>query len=49
VFVEPRGRGKGEGKTIYLGRGVSDCVEVFQDEALAVICPLADSAPLNKR
>jgi len=34
---------------IYLGRGVVDFIKILQDEALAIICPLADRVPLNKR
>ena len=34
---------------IYLGRRVTDCIKLFQDKTLAIICPLADSAALNKR
>ena len=50
VFVEPGGgRGKEESIIIYLGRGVADHIKVFQDEALAIICPLPDKTPLNKR
>ena len=33
---------------VYLGRGVTDCIKVFQDEMLAIIHPLADKAPLKK-
>jgi len=48
--VEPRGgRRRGKGNMIYLGRRAADYVEVFQDEPLAIICPLADRAPLKKR
>jgi len=34
---------------VYLVRGVANCIKIFQDEMLAIICPLADRAPLNKR
>jgi len=47
--LKPRGRrGKGEGRVVYLGRGLADYVKVFQDEALAIICPLADNILLKK-
>jgi len=48
--MEPSGgRTIGEGSVIYLERGVENCIKVFQDEMLAIICPIADRAPLNKR
>jgi len=48
--VEPGGgRRKEESMIIYLGRGVADCIKVFQDEMLAIICPLEDKTPLNNR
>jgi len=48
--VEPGGgRGKEESMIIYLGRGVTDHIKVLQDKMLAIICPLADRASLNKR
>ena len=34
---------------IQLAREVADYIKVSQDETLAIICPLADSTPLNKR
>ena len=34
---------------VYLGRRVVDYVKVLQDEALALICPLAGKAPLKER
>jgi len=47
--MEPRG-GRGKGNMIVdLGRGDADSIKVFQDETLAIICPLADKTPLNKR
>jgi hypothetical protein len=34
---------------IYAGRAIENGVKVFQDKALAIICPLAGKTPLNKR
>jgi hypothetical protein len=41
-------KGKWEGRMVYLGRRVTDCIKVFQEETLAVIYPLAGNSCLNK-
>jgi len=33
---------------VYLGWRVGDCLKVYQEEALGVICPLARNPCLNK-
>ena len=45
--MEPRlGRGELDGVVVNVGRGVADCVEVQQDETLALVCPLARDSRL---
>jgi hypothetical protein len=38
---------KWEGRMVDVGRRVVDCIKVFQQKTLAVICPLAQNSCLN--